>query len=54
MLSKDGWLGDVNFGGSPFAQPDAPGPIVFVEMIAGGYYAVPPSDPNGFPGLSIF
>jgi len=55
MLSKDGWLGDVNFGGFPFAEPGAPGPIVFVEMIAGGYYAVPPKgDPHSFPGVSIF
>ena len=55
MLSKDGWLGDVNFGGFPFAAPDAPGAVVFVEMIAGGYYAVPPAgDPDSFPGVSIF
>ena len=56
MLSKDGWLGDVNFGGCPFTEPDAPGPIVFVEMIAGGYYAVPPKggDRDSFPGLSLF
>jgi deferrochelatase/peroxidase EfeB len=56
MLSKDGWLGDVNFGGCPFTERHAPGPIVFVEMIAGGYYAVPPKggDAESFPGWSIF
>ena len=56
MLSKDGWLGDVNFGGCPFMERDAPGAIVFVEMIAGGYYAVPPKggDRDSFPGLSLF
>ena len=59
ILSKDGWLGDVNFGGFPFVEPDAADdvkPIVFVEMIAGGYYAIPPKsdDPDSFPGWPIF
>jgi deferrochelatase/peroxidase EfeB len=61
ILSRETWLGDVNFGGPPFVVPaaptDAPKPIVFVEMIAGGYYAVPPKsehDPKFFPGVSIF
>jgi len=55
ILSVDGWLGSVNFGGFSYQRDDAPAPISFVEVIAGGFYAVPPrSGRETFPGVDIF
>ena len=54
ILSTDGWLGNVNFGGFADQRKDAPAPIIFVELTA-GCSAVPPKDNLGtFPGSVIF
>jgi deferrochelatase/peroxidase EfeB len=51
ILTKDGWLKQVNFAGHA-----APKPLVLARVIAGGYYAIPrKSDPSDlFPGMDIF
>jgi deferrochelatase/peroxidase EfeB len=56
ILHLPGWLGDANFGGVADASAPAPGglaPLKLVSVIAGGYYAVPPSA-EPFPGADIF
>jgi len=51
ILGTDGWLGNVNFGGDPAAQP--PGMTALLKVYAAGIYFVPPkADP--FPGASAF
>lgn len=45
ILTKDGWLGDANFGGK--SSP------TLLRLIGGGYYAVPPAG-RPFPGADIF
>ncbi|MGH7303535.1 MAG: Dyp-type peroxidase [Candidatus Rokuibacteriota bacterium] len=51
ILTKDGWLKQVNFAGHT-ARPIPP-PIELARIVAGGYYAIPrKSDP--FPGAEIF
>jgi len=56
ILTLDGWLGNVNFGGFPDQRHEAPAPLIFVELIAGGFYAVPPNGAAAelFPGSLIF
>jgi Dyp-type peroxidase family len=52
ILHKQGWQGDSNFGGPEPPGPGEPG-IELMRIVAGGYYAVPPSgDP--FPGADLF
>ena len=51
ILSDPGWQGDSNFGGPPPGGGDPQ--IVLMELVAGGFYAVPPkADP--FPGAALF
>ena len=51
ILGTGGWLGGVNFGGDPKAQP--PGMTSLLSVYAAGIYFVPPkADP--FPGASVF
>jgi deferrochelatase/peroxidase EfeB len=45
ILTRDGWLGDANFGGKPSPT--------LLRLIGGGYYAVPPAG-GPFPGADIF
>jgi len=53
ILRTPGWLGNANFGGPAVTQPGEPRGIDLVELMSGGYYAVPPKgDP--FPGAAIF
>jgi len=52
ILRTPGWLGNANFGG-PAPEPGQPRGIDLVELMAGGYYAVPPAG-NPFPGSDIF
>ncbi len=47
LLHLPGWLGDVNFGGAS----DAAAPLV--ELLAGGFYAVP-QRAKPFPGSTLF
>jgi Dyp-type peroxidase family len=53
VLHLPGWLGDVNFGGpTEGAGSDLPR-LELVEVVAGGFYAVPPrAEP--FPGADLF
>jgi Dyp-type peroxidase family len=53
LLHLQGWLGDVNFGGprEPVAS-DPPAPQ-FIEVEAGGLYAIPPVAAP-FPGAEVF
>ncbi len=53
VLHLPGWLGDVNFGGpAPAPTGDPPAPTL-IELLAGGFYAVPPrAEP--FPGSKLF
>jgi Dyp-type peroxidase family len=56
ILHLPGWMGDTNFGGVPDASapiPDGVAPLRLVSVIAGGYYAVPPTT-EPFPGAEIF
>jgi len=56
ILHLPGWLGDANFGGVADASAPVPGglaPLRLISVIAGGYYAVPPSA-KPFPGADIF
>lgn len=53
MLRQPSWLGEVNFGGDPAAQP--PGLNRLLEVRAGGIFVVPPVvDEEAFPGESLF
>jgi len=52
ILRTPGWLGNANFGG-PAPEPGQPRGIDLVELMAGGYYAVPPAG-NPFHGSDIF
>lgn len=53
ILTNNIWLGGVNFGGRNNPAPGEPRPLAFLSVIAGGFYAVPPTgDP--FPGADIF
>jgi deferrochelatase/peroxidase EfeB len=51
ILGTDGWLGNVNFGGDPAAQP--PGMTTLLKVYAAGIYFVPPKAAP-FPGASAF
>ena len=53
MLSKNGWLGQVNFGGDPARQPPAVHSMLTVRA-AGVYLAPPVVDGEPYPGASIF
>jgi deferrochelatase/peroxidase EfeB len=53
ILSQPGWLGDVNFGGDPDAQPL--GIDRLLRVYAAGVYVVPPKvSGEPFPGASVF
>jgi deferrochelatase/peroxidase EfeB len=53
ILTQEGWLGDVNFGGDPDSQP--PGMEQLLRVFAAGIYVVPPRvEGESFPGASIF
>jgi len=53
ILSLNGWLGDVNFGGPSKPADGDPRSPMLLTLCAGGFYAVPPrSDP--FPGAALF
>ncbi len=52
IMTTGGWLNGVNFGG-PDDRPDIRN-IELAEVIAGGYYAVPPRTDQAFPGAEIF
>jgi len=55
MLMLDGWLGNVNFGGFSDQRKDSPPPITLLQLVAGGFYAVPPREgSDSFPGGIIF
>lgn len=49
LLHLPGWLGDVNFGGPVDPEGDEPRQVPFIEVFAGGFYAVPPIGAQ-FPG----
>jgi deferrochelatase/peroxidase EfeB len=52
ILGLSSWLGEVNFGGS--AAPAAgPPPVKLIDLLAGGFYAVPPAA-RPFPGAALF
>ncbi len=52
MLTQEGWLGGVNFGGE--SKNQLPGMDRFVSVRAGGIFLVPPVvDDEPFPGSSI-
>jgi deferrochelatase/peroxidase EfeB len=52
MLTADGWLGTVNFGGDPTSQP--PGADRLLTVRAGATFLVPPvSEGEPFPGAWI-
>lgn len=53
LLHLPGWLGDVNFGGPVAPGPGEPAPLRFIELLAGGLYAVPPRA-RPFPGAALF
>jgi deferrochelatase/peroxidase EfeB len=51
MLDTQGWLGRVNFGGDPAAQPD--GMASLLSVYAAGIYFVPPHvEGEAFPGAA--
>jgi deferrochelatase/peroxidase EfeB len=53
ILRMDGWLGQVNFGGDPDAQPA--GMESLLSVYAAGIYFVPPVVPGEpFPGAGAF
>ncbi len=52
IMTTGGWLNGVNFGG-PDDRPEIPN-IELAQVIAGGYYAVPPRTEGAFPGAEIF
>lgn len=52
IMTTGGWLKSVNFGG-PDDRADIPN-IELAQVIAGGYYAVPPRTEGAFPGSGIF
>jgi hypothetical protein len=53
MLTNNGWLGRVNFGGDPDDQP--PGMASLLSVYAAGVFLVPPvADGEPFPGASVF
>lgn len=54
MLTGEGWLGRVNFGGDPNAQP--PGLDSLLSAYAAHTFFVPPRAADGepFPGASVF
>lgn len=52
LLTRDGWLGNTNFGGAPIGEHAA---MELLKVNAGGIYLVPPVVPGeGFPGEAIF
>jgi Dyp-type peroxidase family len=51
VLATGGWLGGVNFGGDPEAQPE--GMTGLLRVYAAGIYFVPPRA-SPFPGASVF
>jgi len=52
-LRGEGWLGRVNFGGDPAAQP--PGMERLLSVHAAGVFLVPPRrTPERFPGAGVF
>jgi len=55
IVTTGGWLNGVNFGGPDDRPKDMPN-IQLAQVIAGGYYAVPPraGDNRAFPGAEIF
>lgn len=53
ILSLDGWLGDVNFGGPTDPETGDPQPLTLMSVRAGGFYAVPPRE-DPFPGAGLF
>ena len=53
LLTQQGWLGEVNFGGDPNAQP--PGLASLLSVRAAAIFFVPPViDANTYPGAEIF
>lgn len=53
MLTSEGWLGRVNFGGDPDRQP--PGMGSLLSVYAAGVFLVPPRrDGEPFPGAGLF
>jgi Dyp-type peroxidase family len=53
MLTQEGWLGRMNFGGDPDHQ--LPGMDRFLEVRAGAIFLVPPVVPReAFPGAHLF
>ena len=54
IMTAGGWLNGVNFGG-PDDRPEIRD-FQLAQVIAGGYYAVPPLAKEGqaFPGAEIF
>lgn len=53
LLRQPGWLGGVNFGGDPAAQP--PGLDRLLATRAGAIFLVPPApDGDQFPGAALF
>lgn len=50
LLHLPGWLGDVNFGGTPESDVES---VSFITVDAGGLYAVP-ATANPFPGAALF
>jgi deferrochelatase/peroxidase EfeB len=53
MLTDEGWLGRVNFGGDPERQPPGMGALLSVYG-AGIFLAPPRRDGEPFPGASVF
>lgn len=49
LLHLPGWLGDVNFGGPVDPERRQPRQVPMIEVLAGGFYAVPPIGAQ-FPG----
>jgi len=52
LLTNEGWLGRVNFGGDAAAQP--PGMASLLSVYAAGNFVVPPDDGEELPGASLF
>jgi Dyp-type peroxidase family len=55
ILSIGDWMGNVNFGGvtNPDLTLNEPPPIPLMSILAGGFFAIPPTE-DPFPGASLF
>jgi len=55
ILSIPDWMGGVNFGGVTNPDPSIgePPPVPLMSMLAGGFFAIPPTE-DPYPGVSLF